>query len=403
MGRPGVDTRLLAILLCGGLILVLSLGIRQTLGLFVAPMATALGWSTSTLAFAIGLQNLCWGLAQPLASGLADRFGTGRVLIGGGVAYVAGLLLATHPATPIELQATMGVLVGIGIAATSFPVVLGAVARAVPEGRRSSALGLAAAGGSLGQFLMVPVAQGALELWDWVGALAALAALAGLMVPLAAGLATGPARAEAGLPAPGLGAAVAEALGHGGYWLVMAGFFVCGFHVAFVLAHMPAFLARQGLPDEWAAVSLGLIGFFNIPGTYLAGWLGARFSKKYLLTGIYLIRAGLFSMFLVLPVNPVTIVAFSLGVGTLWLGTVPLTSGLVGQIFGPRYLGTLFGITFMSHQVGAFIGAWSAGYLLDHTGSYQAAWAVSVLLALISAGLHLPIADRPLRRAEVGT
>lgn len=397
--RARFGYRLILVLMGGGAILLFSLGIRQTFGLFLPPMVETLGWSTATLATTIALQNLLWGLAQPFASMVADRFGVGRVLVGGGLAYAAGILLTAFPTAPLQAHLGLGVLVGIGISATSFPIVLGAVARATPAHLRSRALGIASAGGSAGQFLMVPVAYGALEWLSWVGALVFLALLAGLMVPLAASLVG----ADDNDPATGdselrMSEALAEAFGNRSYWLLTLGFFVCGFHVALVLAHFPAFLSAHEFPAQWAAITLGIIGFCNIPGTYLAGWLGDKISKRNILVAVYLLRAAAFMGLLLLPVNYLTTGAFAVAMGVMWLGTVPLTSGIVSQIFGPRYLSTLFGVTFMSHQIGAFFGAWSAGVVLERFGGYEWAWALSAVLAIISAVLHMPIREGPIRR-----
>lgn len=386
----------LAVTLAGAAMLALNMGLRQTFGLFLEPMTAALAVSHTAFGLAIAVQNLLWGLLTPFCGALADRWGTGRVLAAGGLAYVAGLLVMALVQTPLGLHLGAGVLTGIAVSATGFPLVLAAVARGAPEEKRSTYLGLAAAGGSVGQFALLPGTQALIGGLGWSAALVALAAVAALALPLARPLQGKPAAAGAGEQR--LGAALHEAGRHRGYLLLNAGFFVCGFHVAFVATHLPAYVSAQGLAPMVGATALGVIGFFNILGTFGAGWLGGRFRKKRLLTGIYLGRAAVIAAMLAAPMAPWTVWLFAAAFGVLWLGTVPLTSGLVGQIFGARYLATLFGVVMFSHQIGAFFGAWLGGLSFDLTGSYDAVWWLAVGLALLAAALHWPIADAPLVR-----
>lgn len=398
--KHGARRTAVLVLTAGALMLALNMGLRQTFGLFLEPMTGAFGISHSSFGLAIAVQNLLWGLLTPVCGAVADRWGTGRVLAGGGLLYVAGLLvMALVPGLP-GLHLGGGVLTGIAVSATGFPLVLAAVARSAPSGRRSAWLGIATAGGSLGQFLLLPGTQGLIHLAGWSGALLGLALLAALMLPLARPLRGRPA-VIAGEQR--LGEAVTEARRHRGFLLLTAGFFVCGFHVAFIATHLPAYVTDMGLTAFAGATALGVIGFFNVLGTFAAGWLGGRWRKKRLLSMIYLARAGLVASLVVLPLDTVTLYLVAAGIGLLWLGTVPLTSGIVGDIFGGRYLATLFGIVMFSHQLGAFCGAWLGGVSYDITGSYEAVWWLAAALSLLSAALHWPIEDRPLRRtAEAG-
>jgi predicted MFS family arabinose efflux permease len=305
------------------------------------------------------------------------------------------------PATPFGMTVGAGIVVGIALSGTAFPVILAVIARSVPEEKRSLYLGLGAAGGSSGQVLMVPVAHGLLGAMDWTAALLLLAAMAVIMVPLAAALAGDPGKG-AGVSRvaqkQSIGEAIHEAGGHRGYWLLNAGFFVCGFHVAFVATHLPAFITDAGLAAGYGTAALMLVGGGNIIGSWLSGVLGGHYSKRYLLSGLYFARAAVFFVFIMTPVTPTSVVIFSFTLGLLWLSTVPLTSGLVAQIFGPRYMATLFGIVFFSHQVGSFLGAWLGGYFYDLTGTYDVVWWLSVALGIFSGLVHWPIDERPVAR-----
>jgi len=389
----------LVILLAGTVVLILAFGIRTSFGIFMVPISSDMGWGREVFGFSMAMQNLLWGAAQPFAGAIADRWGSGRVIAGCGALYVLGLLVMAGAATPLGMTTGVGILIGIALSGTGFPVVLAVIARSVPEEKRSLYLGLGSAGGSSGQVLMVPVAHGLLGTIDWTVALLVLAAMAAVMVPLAAALSADPnAGASPVAKKQSIGEAIREAGGHRGYWLLNAGFFVCGFHVAFVATHLPAFIIDKGLAAGYGTAALALVGFGNIIGSWLSGVLGGRYSKRYLLSLLYFARAAVFFVFIMLPVTPASVVIFSFSLGLLWLSTVPLTSGLVAQIFGPRYMATLFGIVFFSHQIGSFLGAWLGGYFYDLTGTYEVVWWLSVALGIFSGLVHWPIDERPLAR-----
>ena len=384
------------VLLCGAVILSLNMGVRQTFGLFAQDMTGDLGVGLASFGLAMAVQNLLWGLCTPVCGMVADRYGTARVVVVGGLLYVLGILVMAFGGSEAALHLGGGILVGFAVSACGFPLVLAAVARAVSPEKRSSALGVASSGGSFGQFVLLPLA-GQLNGWlGWSLTLAVLAALSFLIVPMAAAIAGKPSDSamEEG-SATSLSAAIKEAMGHRGFLLLTAGFFVCGFHVAFIATHLPSYIVSCNLAADVGANALGLIGFFNIAGTFLAGYLGGLYRKKYLLSGIYFARAVVIGLFLLGPKTELAVWLFSTAFGLLWLSTVPLTSGLVSQIFGPRYMATLFGIVMLSHQVGAFFGAWFGGLSFDATGSYDAVWAIAVLLGIVAAALHWPITDAP--------
>jgi MFS family permease len=388
-------------LLGGALILTLAMGVRQTFGLILTPMGTDLGIGREAFGLALAVQNLLWGAAQPFAGALADRWGAVRVAAVGSLLYAGGLVAMATAADAGELLFGAGVLVGLGLSGVSFAVVLGAVGRAVPADKRSLALGVASAGGSFGQFVMAPVGHALISGQGWAGALMTMAAIALVMAPLALLLAEKGGAGAAAHPGPASAepvravAALSEAGGHRGFWCLTLGFFVCGFQVVFIGVHLPPYLNDLGLAPILGAYALALIGFFNIIGTWGAGVLGGRFSKKYLLSALYALRAAAIAVFLVLPKTPAVVLAFASVIGLLWLGTVPLTSGLVAQIFGVRHLSMLFGLVFFSHQAGSFLGVWLGGVVFDRTGSYDPIWLASVVLGLIAALLHLPIAEQP--------
>lgn len=390
--------------ICAALIVTVAMGVRQAFGLFMRPVTMDLGIGREPFGMAIAISNLAFGLVQPFVGAWADRAGAGRIVLGGTALYVVGLLLTTLATGPLGLNLTFGFLVGMALSATTFVVVLGAVGRRVPPERRSLAFGIVTAGGSLGQFLVVPAAQGLLSALDWKGALIALAGLTATMAVLALGVAgkPGPALAaasgEEASEATSLRGALAEAARNRNFWLLNAGFFVCGFHLAFVATHLPAYIRDNGLADGVGAWALALIGLFNIAGSWLWGAWGGKGSKKGLLALLYGLRALAIIAFIVAPLSPVSVWVFASAFGFLWLGTVPLTSGLVGQIWGVRYLSTLYGIVFLSHQVGSFLGAWLAGLAFDVTGSYLIMWQVSIALGLFAALIHLPIDERPYAR-----
>ena len=389
----------LVILLAGTVVLILAFGIRTSFGIFMVPISGDMGWGREVFGFSMAVQNLLWGASQPFAGAIADRWGSGRVIAACGAMYAVGLLVMAGAATPLGMTTGVGVIIGIALSGTGFPVVLAVIARSVPAEKRSLFLGLGAAGGSSGQVLMVPVAHGLLATMDWTVALLVLAAMAAVMVPLAAALAGNPNEgAGSVVKKQSIGEAVREAGGHRGYWLLNAGFFVCGFHVAFVATHLPAFIIDQGLAAGYGTAALMLVGGGNIIGSWLSGVLGGRYSKRYLLSALYFGRALVFFIFIILPVTPASVVIFSFSLGLLWLSTVPLTSGLVAQIFGPRYMATLFGIVFFSHQIGSFLGAWLGGHFYDLTGTYEVVWWLSVALGVFSGLVHWPIDERPVAR-----
>jgi MFS family permease len=387
------------VLVCGAIILTLGLGIRASFGLFLQPMSTDLGWGRSHFSFAMALSNLIWGLAQPFFGAWADKKGAGRVVAVSGLLYAGGLVLMPFATTPLMLDASAGLMVGLGLSGVSFGVILGVVGRAFPPERRSLALGIASSGGSFGQFLMLPFGQLLISTLGWQTALLVLAGTILATVPLAAAMLEGRRPGATGIQ-QSLGEALREAGAHSGFWYLTAGFFVCGFQVAFISVHLPAYLLDVKMTPVVGATALALIGLFNIAGSFVAGYLGGRFSKKYLLSGIYILRAVIIALFLVLPVSPVTVYLFAAGIGFLWLGTVPLTNGLVAQIFGVRFVSMLFGIVFLSHQIGSFSGVWLGGYLFDATGSYDLVWIGSIALGVIAAILNLPIDERPVVRVE---
>jgi MFS family permease len=387
------------ILACGSIILALSFGARAGMGLYLQPMALEYGWGRGIFSFSMAIQNLAWGAFGPFAGAVADRYGAGRVLGLGGILYAAGLTSMSLVSSPLAMHITSGLLIGAALACTSFAVVFAVVARATPVERRSTALGVATAAGSFGQFALLPVTQLIVASFDWHTALFAMAALSALVVPLSIMLAGTPPAAQG--PAQSMGAAMQEALNERGFHLLFWGFFVCGFHLAMLTVHLPALVTDRGLKPEHGVTALALIGLFNIAGSIASGWLGARFSKKYVLSAIYTARAALIAMLIAFPLSPLTLYVFAVGMGVLWLSTVPLTNGLVAQIFGVRYAATLVAIVYLGHQIGSFIGVWLAGYLYDSTGSYTGALAISIGLGVFAAIVNLPVNEKPLaeRRA----
>lgn len=388
------------IILCGAAIVTLAMGVRQAFGLFLPQMSIALDISRGDFGLALALQNLLFGLVQPFVGAIADKHGAGRVIFLGALLYIGGLVGAALATSAIGLHLSFGVAIGMALSATTFVVVLGAVGRVVPPHRRSLSFGIVTAGGSLGQFLVVPAGQMLLSELGYRLALVALAGLIAMCCVLAPGLAGRPSPADHAEPPQGLSQALGEAGRHSGFWLLNAGFFVCGFHVAFIATHFPAYLNDRGLGLQIGATALALIGLFNVFGSYFFGISGDRFRKKWLLSAIYGGRAVILTLFLLVPLTNASALLFAAAMGFLWLGTVPLTSGLVGHIFGTRYLSTLYGVVFLSHQVGSFFGAWAAGYFYDLLGSYDAAWAASIALAVLAAILHLPIKDAPVARLQ---
>lgn len=396
-----MSKRLWIIIACAGSIMGLSVGLRQGMGLFLDPVSVQLGLERETFALAMGLMNLFWGLGAPIAGAVADRYGAGRVAVLGGAAYAAGLLTMMVSSGGEHLLLG-GTLIGLGLSGTAFTVVLGVVGRSAPKHLRSRALGLASVGGSIGQFVALPYTHAVIQGFGWVVALAILAATAFLIVPLAYGVAGRPQEEAAG-ETQNIRQALETASRIPSFWLLNAGFFVCGFHLAFVGVHLPAFLADKGFAPWLAAAALTVVGVTNIIGVYAFGVLGGLYSKKMLLSGLYLARTAVFFLFIVSPINETSVLLFGAVMGFLWLGTVPLTSGLVGDIFGTRYMSMLFGIVFLGHQFGGFLGAWLAGTAFDRFGSYDAMWWLSIVLGLLSAALHWPIDEREVPQMRVAS
>jgi len=389
------------VLVCGAIVLSISLGVRHAFGLFLGPMSSDLGWGRETFALAIALQNLVWGLTQPVAGRLADRHGAGWVVVGGAVLYVLGLVMMSQSASMLGLLLSAGVVIGVGLSGTTFPVVFGVVSRALPPERRSWAMGVAMSVGSLGQFVLLPGSDALIGGVGWSGALLALAALSLLMLPLSAALMeNGSGNGDAAMP---LRQVINEALTHRGFWLLCFGFFVCGFQVVFIATHLPAFLADGGLSASTGAMALAMIGLFNIAGSYLAGFWGGRLSKPRLLSGIYAARLVVIAIFLVFPLSTWSAYAFAVAMGLLWLSTVPLTNGTVATIFGVGNMSMLGGVVFLFHQLGAFLGGWLGGYLYDIAGSYETVWLIAMALSVAAAVLNLPIRERPVPRLAAAT
>jgi MFS family permease len=400
--RQATVARSLAlVILAGCLVSLLSFGPRSVMGLFLAPMTEARGWSRELFALAIAIQNIMWGVGQPVAGALADRFGTMPVLAVGGVLYAAGVFIMSFAPTPIALHLSAGVLMGMGMAAASYSIVLAAFGRRVPPEKRSIVFGIGTAAGSMGQFIFAPLGQTLIQSVGWSQALVLLAAMM-LAIPVLSLAFSGDAPAQtASVRQQSLTEAIREAFGHRSFLLLTAGFFVCGFHVAFITTHLPPYIVDLGLDPRIGAWALALVGLFNVIGSLSAGFIGQTRSKPMLLSLIYFGRALVIVAFVLLPPSPVTVLAFAAGMGLLWLSTVPPTSGLVAIMFGPKYMATLMGIVFFSHQVGAFLGVWLGGRLYDQTGSYDVVWWLSVALGIFAGIVHLPIREAPVARPAV--
>ena len=389
------------VIACAAFIVTLAMGVRQSFGLFLPQMSVDIGISRSDFGLAMALQNLLFGLVQPFVGALADKHGAGRVVLAGASLYAVGLVGAAFATDAVGLHISFGLLIGMAQSATTFVVVLGAVGRVVSPEKRSSAFGIVTAGGSLGQFLVVPLAARLLGDIGYHETLLVMAAMVGLCGLLAIGVAG---RVDtAGTPETGeqtARQAFREAAAHRGYWLLNAGFFVCGFHIAFIATHLPAYLQDKGLGTEIGWQVLALVGLFNILGSYVFGRAGDMLRPKYILSLLYVARSAVIALFLLLPISHASALVFASAMGFLWLGTVPLTSGIVGQIFGIRYISMLYGVVFLSHQIGSFFGAWVAGLVFDATQSYDIAWGFSIALGLFAGLVHLPIADAPVRRMQ---
>jgi MFS family permease len=386
------------ILACGSAIALISLGERSAFGLFQNDMVAARAWGRETFALAFAIQNLVWGIGQPLAGALADRYGTAKVLVGGAILYAAGLAGTVVVETSLGMHLLFGVVLGLGMSASSFTIVIAAFGRTISERHRSLAFGIGTAAGSLGMFVFGPLAAILIGTQGWSSTIFVFAGLALLIVIFAIPLA-GRSAAEPSGPSQSLGAALREALAYRSYVLLVFGFFVCGFHVAFIIAHMPAYMEDLGLSTQLAGTAIALIGLFNIVGSLAAGAVGQRFSKAYSLSVLYALRSVAIAVFVLTPISGTSVIAFSCVMGLLWLSTVPLTSGLVAAMFGPRYMATLFGVVFFSHQVGSFLGVWLGGVIFEATGSYDMLWWIGIALGIFAALVHLPIRDAPAPRA----
>jgi MFS family permease len=387
------------VLLCGAAIVTVSMGIRHGFGLWLQPVTMDRGWTRETFAFAMAVQNLAWGLAGPFAGALADRFGALRVLCVGGLLYAAGLVLMGLATSGLAFTGSAGVLLGLAQSGTTYAIVYGVIGRNVAADKRSWAMGVTAAAGSFGQFLMVPVENWLIGGLGWQNALFVLGCMALLILPLAFGLKEPSAVAAKG-PQQSIGAAVREAFGYPSFQLLMAGYFVCGFQVVFIGVHMPSYLKDNGLTPNVATTALALIGLFNVIGTYSAGMLGARLPYRYILSCIYALRSVAIVAFLLVPLSPWSVYIFASAMGTLWLSTIPPTNAVVAQIFGVKYLSMLSGFVFVSHQIGSFLGAWLGGKLYDATGSYNLVWWIAVALGVFAAIVNLPIREQAIARPE---
>jgi len=398
--RQGTSSLPWLLIICGCMIAALTFGPRSAMGFFQLPMLAEKGWDRTTFGLAMAIQNLAWGLGTPVFGALADKYGTWRVLALSGFMYAAGLLMMAAADTPGMLYLGGGMLVGLGVASGSFGIVLAAFARNVPAERRSFVFGLGTAAGSAGMFLFAPLGQGLISAYGWYNALLLMGAMM-LVIPVLAIPLRGNSRSGSAQQAvfeQTIGEALREALAHRSYLLLVSGFFVCGFQVAFITAHFPAYIADIGVEARYAVIALSLIGFFNIIGSLASGWIGQRYSKPIFLAWIYIARSVLVTAFLLLPQTPTSVIVFSILMGLLWLSTVPPTNALVAIMFGTRHLGMLGGIVFFSHQIGSFLGVWLGGYLYDRMGSYDPVWWLGVLLGLFAAIVHWPIKEKPVDR-----
>lgn len=389
------------VILAGCLIALIGFGVRSSFGLFLEPVTSTRGWDRETFALALAIQNLFWGIGVPFAGMLADRHGPGRVLGLGALVYGIGTWGMATADGAITFHLLAGVVIGLGVALTSFSIALAAMVRVVSPQRQSLVLGIGTAAGSMGQVVFSPISQGFISNFGWEPTLVVLAASVLLILPLAMLL---PPIADTDTPHPleqSVRAAITEAVNHRGYVLLTLGFFVCGFHVAFITVHFPTYVRDLGLDPQIGANSIAVIGLFNIIGAFLSGLAGQRWKKKTGLAVIYSLRAIAITSLMLSSKTPTAIYLFAGTMGLLWLSTVPLTSGIVAQVFGVRYMATLFGIVFFSHQVGSFLGVWLGGYLSDTTGSYDAVWWTGVVLSVVAALIHLPITERPLPRLSM--
>lgn len=384
----------LVLTLLAGLVLFLALGQRHSFGLYLVPVTRDWGWTRETFSIAIAVQNLVWGLAQPFSGAIADRQGPKPMMLAGALLYALGLAAMPHATSGVAFAAVAGLLIGLGLSGTGFAIVYGAVGRGVSPQRRPQALALVGAMGGAGQFLMLPANQLAIDGWGWAPAIMAMGALFLMLIPLVLAIPARAPAAEAGPEASSIGAALRTSFGDRDFWLITIGFLSCGFQLAFIATHLPAFLADQRLGPSVATTALGLVALANIFGTYLFGLWSGRWQKKVLSFWLYLGRTVAILAFVWLPLSPWTVHAFALVMGFLWLGTVPLVNGLLSQIYGLRHLSMLFGIVFLSHQIGSFLGVWLGGAMFDRYQTYTGVWLLAAALSLLSALVHLPIRER---------
>ena len=381
---------------------MISLGVRFTYGVWMPQASRDLGWGLTELSFAMGLQALIWGIATPYAGSVADRFGSGRVILFAGVTYTAGLLLMAYASTKTEAIFSIGILTGLAMGASTFPIVLAIISRAVDEPRKRAVyLGIASSGGSSGQVVVLPIAHYVMVDFGWVTTLFVLAGITALIVPMAAGLVGRGSSARVETSDQNVSAAIREAFSHWGYLLLTAGYFVCGFQTLFIIQHFPKLLEAHEVRPDMGAWAISLIGLFNIIGCFFWGALGGRRRKTHLLVWLYTFRSVVMAGFILLPVTNYSVAVFAMLMGFLWLGTVPLTGALVGEIFGLKFMATLFGFSFLGHQLGSFVGIWAGGWLYDMYGNYDILWWTSIVLGLVAALLNYPIDDRPIVRASV--
>ena len=397
---PGWRTPLV-IIVCGCLISMLTFGPRSTFGFFMQPMSRDFSWGRDVFGLAVAIQNLLWGIGQPIAGAIADRFGTVRVLSVGALLYAAGLVIMSHSSAPLSLDLSAGVLIGFGLSGASFNLILSAFGKLMPPEWRSVALGAGTAAGSLGQFVFAPFGVALIDNFGWHTALAVFACMMLLVVPLSLALATPPSAAKevAATEQQTMRSALAEAFGHRSYVLLVLGFFTCGFQLAFITVHLPAYLVDRGVPVEIGGWVIATIGLCNIIGSLSVGWLQNRMPKRYILSALYLIRALAIIAFISFPITTFSAIAFGVVTGLLWLSSVPPTSSLVALMFGTRWLATLYGFAFFSHQVGGFLGVWLGGIVFEKFNSYTPIWWLSVLFGVLSALINLPIVEAPVRRA----
>lgn len=389
------------IIFCGGIILTLSLGIRHSFGMFMMPMISDFQWGREVFGFGIALQNLLWGISQPITGRIADKYGAGKVILVGALLYTTGLGLMAMTTSATEFTISAGLLIGLGLSGTTFPIVFGVVSRSVPPEKRSLAMGVSMSLGSLGQFLLLPGSLTLINGLGWSGALIAMAALSVLIFPLAIPLmekksVTAIKESEPNLS---LKEILGEAFQSSAFWMLCAGFFVCGFHIVFIAVHLPIYLVDSGLTALDGSIVLGLIGLGNILGSYYAGLWGGKYPKAKLLSALYLGRALLFLLFILLPMSQMTAYVFGFIMGLLWLSTVPLTNGAIASIFGVKNISMLGGFVFLAHQVGAFLGGWLGGRMYDFLGSYDSVWIISIGLGLLAAMINYPIKEVPIKRA----